>query len=135
MQTPRHSQERLRTPARAQGWGLPPLPVAEGGLKGVFAEREFIAALFPGYLKEVSYAGLSPSRLDEAIETRGACGDELVAKHMNTEHIDVAADFPDARTSRRSCTTACWRSQWSTRGTVRGVITRGDFIPRSRSAS
>ena len=41
------------------GSGLPALPVvdADGELVGLFGEREFMAALFPGYVGELHYAG------------------------------------------------------------------------------
>ena len=53
---------------------LPALPVVDKNdhLVGIFGEREFMAALFPGYLKELRYAGFVPSTLDDAIEKRAA---------------------------------------------------------------
>ena len=43
---------------------LPALPVVEGGkLLGIFGEREFLGAVFPGYVKELKHAraaGASP---------------------------------------------------------------------------
>jgi CBS domain-containing protein len=43
---------------------LPALPVvdAEGRYVGIFGEREFFAAVFPGYLSELKYAGFVPPR-------------------------------------------------------------------------
>ena len=42
--------------------GLPALPVLDGDgrLCGVFGEREFFGALFPGYLQQLGYAGFVP---------------------------------------------------------------------------
>ena len=79
--------------------GLPALPVvdADGKLVGIFGEREFMAALFPGYLKELRYAGFVPSTLDDALEKRAACRSQPVGDHMHTEHIDVNSDFSDAQ--------------------------------------
>ena len=76
---------------------VPALPVvdARGKLLGIFGEREFIGALFPGYLKTLGYAGFVRRSLDAALERRATCADELVSKHMNTEHIDVGEDFSD----------------------------------------
>src|SRR5919106_150753 len=78
---------------------VPALPVvdADDRLVGIFGEREFIGALFPGYLKELKYAGFVPSTLDDAIEKRAACRHEPVGDYMNTEHVDVGADFSDAQ--------------------------------------
>ena len=87
--------------------GLPALPVvdAERPLVGIFGEREFMAALFPGYVGELRYAGFVPKRLDEALEKRAACRNEPVAKHMNTDHVDVPEDSSDVQVARPSCTT------------------------------
>ena len=78
---------------------VPALPVvdARSKLLGIFGEREFIAALFPGYLTTLGYAGFVPRSLDEALEKRATCVDEPVAKHMNTEHIDVGEDYSDTQ--------------------------------------
>ena len=77
---------------------LPALPVvSEGGrFAGIFGEREFMEALVPGYLKELSYAGFVPGTLDEVIE-RSSCEQELVERHMNTEHVDAGTDFSDVQ--------------------------------------
>jgi hypothetical protein len=71
--------------------GLPALPVIDerGRLCGIFGEREFMAALFPGYVRQLGYAGFVPRKLDDALETRAACRGEPVADHMNPQHIDV----------------------------------------------
>src|SRR5687768_8590594 len=71
--------------------GLPALPVVDSSdiLVGIFGEREFMEALFPGYLKELPYAGFVPSTLDDAIQKRAGCGRDPVGGYVNTEHIDV----------------------------------------------
>jgi CBS domain-containing protein len=78
---------------------VPALPVldARGKLLGIFGEREFIGALFPGYLTTLGYAGFIPRSLDEALQKRAGCADEPVAKHTNTDHIDVDEDFSDTQ--------------------------------------
>lgn len=77
--------------------GLPALPVTDssGLLVGLFGEREFMAALFPGYVGELHYAGFVPSELDEALEKRAACAREPVAQHMNRDRVSVEEDFSD----------------------------------------
>jgi len=54
--------------------GFAALPVvdADERLAGIFGEREFIGAIFPGYLKELSYAGFVPKSLDRALEKRAS---------------------------------------------------------------
>jgi CBS-domain-containing membrane protein len=76
---------------------LPALPVVDGKqhFKGIFGEREFITALFPGYVGSLKHAGFVPRSIDAVLQKRQGCRAEPVSKHMNTEHIDVAPDFSD----------------------------------------
>lgn len=77
--------------------GLPALPVvdAAGELVGLFGEREFMAALFPGYVGELHYAGFVPAELDEALEKRATCAQEPISQHMNPEEVAVEEGFSD----------------------------------------
>lgn len=77
--------------------GLPALPVldAGGALVGLFGEREFMAALFPGYVGELHYAGFVPAELDEALEKRATCAQEPISQHMNPEEVAVEEGFSD----------------------------------------
>lgn len=77
--------------------GFAALPVvdADDRLAGIFGEREFIGAIFPGYLKELSYAGFVGKSLDVVLEKRAACRFEPVSKWMNAEHVDVSEQFSD----------------------------------------
>jgi CBS domain-containing protein len=77
--------------------GLPALPVvdADGLLVGLFGEREFLTALFPGYVGELHYAGFVSGELDTALEKRAACAHEPVSEHMNTEDVWVDEEFSD----------------------------------------
>ncbi len=79
--------------------GLAALPVCDedGKLVGVFGERGAIAAVLPGYVGELSGAGFLSSALDDALEQRIESAHEPVSKHMNTEHVEVPADFSYAQ--------------------------------------
>ena len=112
--------------------GLPPLPVfdANDRLVGIFGEREFMGALFPGYLKELKYAGFVPSTLDDAIEKRAACRDEPVGDYMHTEHIDVGSDFSDAQLAETFLHHRVLVIPVVDSGRVEGVITRAEFFRR-----
>ncbi len=35
--------------------------------------------------------------LDEALETRRGCGEELLADHMNDEHVEASSDVSDVQ--------------------------------------
>ena len=79
--------------------GLPALPVIDGDgrICGVFGEREFLAALFPGYLQQLGYAGFVPRALEQSLEKRASCRHDPVAAYMTTDHVDVSANFSDAQ--------------------------------------
>jgi CBS domain-containing protein len=112
--------------------GLPALPVTDADERfvGIFGEREFMSALFPGYLKELKYAGFVPSTLDDAIEKRATCRHEPVGDYMNTEHIDVDGDFSDTQLVETFLHHRVLIIPVVDSGQVQGVITRGDFFRR-----
>ena len=109
---------------------VPALPVVDGSgrLLGIFGEREFIGALFPGYLKTLGYAGFVPRSLDEALDRRGSCADEPVSTHMNTDHIDVAEDFSDTELAEIFLHHRVLIIPIVDGGRVSGIITREDFF-------
>jgi CBS domain-containing protein len=77
--------------------GLPALPVVEDGRYcGIFGEREFVAAVFPGYLGELGYAGFVPHSFDDDIEKRSARLADPVGEHCNSEHVDTDEDYSDS---------------------------------------
>ena len=108
---------------------VPALPVVDDDskLKGIFGEREFIGALFPGYLKTLGYAGFVPRSLDQALEKRRDCVDEPVAKHMNTDHIDVGEDFSDTQLAEIFLHHRVLIIPIVDGGRVTGIVTREDF--------
>ena len=66
--------------------GLPAIPVVDGDDRyaGIFGEREFITALFPGYVSSLKHAAFVPKSIDTVLEKRQTCRMEPVGKHMNT---------------------------------------------------
>jgi CBS domain-containing protein len=110
--------------------GLPALPVAgnDGRFCGIFGEREFMSALFPGYLKELKYAGFVPRSLEDALEKRSTCRHEPVRSYMNTEHIDVGTDFSDAHVAETFLHHRVLLVPVVDHDRVIGVITRSDFF-------
>ena len=109
---------------------VPALPVVDGSgrLLGIFGEREFIGALFPGYLKTLGYAGFVPRSLDEALEKRETCRLEAVGKHMNTEHVDVSEDHSDTQVAEIFLHHRVLIIPIVDGGRVSGIITREDFF-------
>ncbi|WP_354701725.1 hypothetical protein DSM112329_02053 [Paraconexibacter sp. AEG42_29] len=78
---------------------LPAIPVVDesGAFRGIFGEREFIGALFPGYLSQLGSARFLTHSLDDTIDRRSGCVAEPVGTYANTEHVDVDVDAADAQ--------------------------------------
>jgi CBS domain-containing protein len=110
--------------------GLPALPVADerGQFAGIFGEREFMEALFPGYLKELRSAGFVPRSMEDALEKRSGCRHEPVGKYMNTEHIDVGPDYSDAQVAEIFLHHRVLVVPVVDEGRLQGLLTRKDFF-------
>jgi len=109
---------------------LPALPVVDERerLAGVFGEREFLSAVFPGYLKDLKYAGFVRRSLEDAIEKRSECQVEPVSAHMHTEHIDVNTEYSDFQVAEIFLHHRVLIVPVTDHGRVVGVITRADFF-------
>lgn len=109
---------------------LPALPVVDGGqrLRGIFGEREFIAALFPGYLGELKYAGFVPRSLEAELEKRAGCAQDEIGPHMNTEHVDVDEEHSDFQVAEIFLHHRVLIVPIVAGGRVTGVITREEFF-------
>jgi CBS domain-containing protein len=111
---------------------LPALPVVDDRrrLCGTFGEREFMAALFPGYIRELGYAGFVPRELDDALAKRASCAREPIARYMNTEHIDVGEGFSDLEVAETFLHHSVLVLPVTRERRPVGVITRTDFVRR-----
>jgi CBS domain-containing protein len=109
---------------------LPALPVIDERerLLGIFGEREFLGAVFPGYLKELKHAGFVKRSLEDALEKRSSCRTEEVRNYVNTEHIEVGTDFSDSQVAEIFLHHRVLLVPVTDGGTVVGVITRADFF-------
>jgi CBS domain-containing protein len=112
------------------GSELPALPVVDERerLAGIFGEREFLGAVFAGYVKELKHAGFVRRSLDEALEKRDECRTETVGRHMNTEHVHVERDFSDLAVAEIFLHHRVLIVPVTDDGRVVGVITRGEFF-------
>jgi CBS-domain-containing membrane protein len=110
--------------------GLPALPVVDRDERfvGIYGEREFMTAAFPGYLKQLKYAGFVSHSLDDALERNEACRQEPVSKHMNTEHVDVGPDYSDIQLAEIFLHHRVLVVPVVDGRTVKGIITRSDFF-------
>jgi CBS domain-containing protein len=109
---------------------LPALPVVDERerLAGIFGEREFLGAVFPGYVKELKHAGFVRRSLDEALEKRDECRTETVDRHMHTEHVHVDRDFSDLAVAEIFLHHRVLIVPVTDDGRVVGVITRAEFF-------
>ncbi len=109
---------------------VPALPVVgdDGRLCGIFGEREFINAIFPGYLGELHYAGFVTRATDDWLEKRAECTSAPVSRFMNTEHVDVGPDYSDAQLAETFMHHRVLVIPIAEDGRVQGVVTRWDFF-------
>jgi CBS domain-containing protein len=108
----------------------PALPVVDERERyaGIFGEREFMEALFPGYLKQLRHAAFVDRSLDEVLETRNSCRVEPVGRYMNTEHVEVGADFSDTQVAEIFLHHRVLVVPVVADGRVQGMLTRRDFF-------
>ena len=109
---------------------LPALPVVDerDRFAGIFGEREFVTALFPGYLGALGSAGFIPKSIDVALEKRQGCRFEPVSKYMNTEHVDVGPDFSDVELAEIFLHHRVLIIPVTENKRVTGLVTRSDFF-------
>jgi CBS domain-containing protein len=109
---------------------LPALAVVDdrGRYAGIFGEREFLSAAFPGYLKELRGTRYLRRALDEALEIRAEAASEPVRKHMTTDHVEVGADFSDVQMAEIFLHHRVLVVPVVVDGRVDGLITRSAFF-------
>jgi CBS domain-containing protein len=110
--------------------GLPALPAVErdGGFAGIFGEREFMAALFPGYVGELGSAAMVRRSIDEAIDRRLSCRTEPIRDHMTVDHVVVDDDYSDTQLAEIFLHHRVLVVPIATEGRVHAVVTRSDFF-------
>ncbi|MDO9354452.1 MAG: CBS domain-containing protein [Solirubrobacteraceae bacterium] len=111
--------------------GAPALPVVkrDGRLHGIFGEREFIAAIFPGYVSELKFAGFVRQSLDDAIQRRSGKLLEPVGRFANRERIAVKEDYAVAQLAETFLHHRVLIVPVVDAGRqVRGIVTRSDFF-------
>jgi CBS domain-containing protein len=110
--------------------GLPGLPAVEddGKFAGIFGEREFLAALFPGYVGQLASGAMISRSADETIERRSHCSNEPVRKYLTTDHVLVEDDYSDTHLAEIFLHHRVLIVPIATAGKVHAVITRHDFF-------
>jgi len=110
--------------------GLPALPVVgeDGKFAGIFGEREFMTALFPGYVGELSSAAMVSRSIDATIERREHCREEPISKYMTTDHVVVEDRYSDTQLAEIFLHHRVLIVPIATEGKVHAVVTRNDFF-------
>ncbi|MGI8441267.1 MAG: CBS domain-containing protein [Thermoleophilaceae bacterium] len=109
---------------------LPALPVveADGILLGIFGEREFVAALFPGYLGELRSAAFVSESIEDVIDKRIECRLEPVARYTNREHVAAGPHHSDTELAETFLHHRVLVIPIVEDQRVLGVVTRSDFF-------
>ncbi len=109
---------------------LPALPVvdAKDDYAGIFGEREFLEALFPGYVGTLTTSAAISRSIDQAIERRETCGEEPLADHLTKDHVLVEDDFSDTQLAEIFLHHRVLIVPIATQGRVHAVVTRADFF-------
>lgn len=110
--------------------GVPALPVVDDDERfvGIFGEREFINAIFPGYMRELHYAAFVTKATDELLEKQVGCAWEPVSKYITSEHVDVGSDYSDAQLAETFMHHRVLIVPIVDNKRVTGVVTRWDFF-------
>lgn len=110
--------------------GLPALPAVErdGSFAGVFGEREFMAALFPGYVGELASAAMVSRSVDETIERRSHCAAESIRRWLTTDYVVLEDTYSDTQLAETFLHHRVLVVPIATAGKVHAVVTRGDFF-------
>jgi CBS domain-containing protein len=110
--------------------GVPALPVADdsGAIYGIFGEREFIEALFPGYVSTLASASFVPRSIESVIEKRAGCAVEPIREHVTTDHVEVDAGFSDVQLAEIFLHHRVLIVPVLDDGAIVGVITRAGFF-------
>jgi CBS domain-containing protein len=110
--------------------GLPGLPAveADGSFAGIFGEREFMTALFPGYVGTLASARVISPSIDASIERRASCRDEPIRRYLTTDHVVVEDEFSDTQLAELFLHYRVLIIPIATKGRVHAVVTRSDFF-------
>ena len=109
---------------------LPALPAVDdrGRFAGIFGEREFMTALFPGYVGTLASARMVSRNIDETIERRLECRVEPIADYLTTDHVVVEDDYSDTELAEIFLHHRVLIVPIATEGRVHAVVTRADFL-------
>ncbi|HEX6117641.1 MAG TPA: CBS domain-containing protein [Solirubrobacterales bacterium] len=119
-----------RAARRVVETGLPALPAvdANGKFAGIFGEREFMAALFPGYVAELSSSAMISRNMDDAIDRRLECAAESIRDYLTKDSVLVEDDYSDTQLAELFLHHRVLVIPIATEGRVHAIVTRQDFF-------
>lgn len=109
---------------------LPALPAVDnaGAFVGIFGEREFMTALFPGYVNTLSSAAMISRSIDESIDRREGCGEESIHDYLTTDHVVVEDGYSDTQLAELFLHHRVLIIPIATAGRVHALVTRSGFF-------
>jgi predicted transcriptional regulator len=109
---------------------LPGLPAVDddGTFAGIFGEREFMAALFPGYVGELGSSAMIRRSIDETIDRRESCREEPIRKYLTTDHVVVEDEYSDTQLAELFLHHRVLIIPIASNGRIHAVVTRGAFF-------
>jgi len=110
--------------------GLPALPAVErdGRFAGIFGEREFMAALFPGYVAELSSSAMISRSMDDAIDRRLECASKPIRNYLTRDAVLVEDDYSDTQLAELFLHHRVLVIPIATSGRIHAVVTRQDYF-------
>lgn len=129
--TPLSADDLIATAAsRVLETDLPALPAVhdDGSFAGIFGEREFMRALFPGYFDELGSSRMISRSMDEAIERRLECASEPISRYLTREAVVVEDDYSDTHLAELFLHHRVLIIPIATRGRIHALVTRHDFF-------
>jgi CBS domain-containing protein len=129
--TPLSADERIGVAARrVLEADLPALPAVEsdGRFAGIFGEREFMAALFPGYFGELGSSRMISRSMEASIERRLECAREPIRPYLTTESVVVEDDYSDTQLAELFLHHRVLIIPIATHGKVHSLVTRHAFF-------
>lgn len=126
----RHDDTVSHAVSRLLEAGLPALPVVgpDGRFAGLFGEREFMTAVFPGYLRDMGRVSFVRRSIESVLEKRAAAAGEPVSKHLTTDHVDVTEEFSDVELAELFLHHRVLVVPVVSGKEIIGVVTRSDFF-------
>lgn len=115
---------------RVRDANLPALPVVDenGVYVGLFGEREFMEAMFPGYVGTLASARMIRRSIDETIERRITCQADPIYPFLTRDEVVVEDDYADTHLAETFLHHRVLVIPIATNGRVHAVVTRNDFF-------